>query len=793
LLHLSLTVLLALALAVPAMAREYAVGAPEERVKLLAEELPPAAEEDPAELLEIRQAMLDLEDTNEPLSLMSTGIAFSLDNGTQVSGDTEASGTGWTYTAEENLLVLTSEYGGGRIDISCGLTIRIEGDVTIAAPNSETYGDSAIRHTITSVGEPGESDTLLIEIPKGSSLTVTGGYGYYGGGSAISSDHDVRINSQGTVTLTGGDSYYPGYTSAGESKHAYAGHGLKAVDITLSGSGISANGGGFRTTISSFGYGGSGLFATGHVFLHGSDFSLFGGRGSYYGGYGINTKTVTVQAERVSALGGNAATCGGHGIYASGNVYLTSGSITASGGDGNTAANSGGIGGRGVATLGSFYVSATATLTGGNGYACAAGVVYGNTCNFGLANVTVQGRGQIEVFPVKYFTGATATISYHEHVHAPTSDDKTTLIVRINEYEMILDGNGGTFNGSEQLSMEKSPYPTYYDLADYPFTMSGRALMGWGSSSTTEANSNNLLPLNARVHPKADRATLYASWTSTDYEKNLIILNGLEGRLENNYLYESYANHPVTLPTELDYGSTTDALLAWSTEIVPEADEDTHIFSGQWFSGGDEITPQESIPTILYGQAESDGSYVLYHPNGGTLKDGGTLLVQGSRTGNSDLQVLTPDGSCLTAPEGLVFAGWATSAEGAVQYEGNDSLTLTDGTVTHLYACWEPPTLETVTDTGLTIAFQPFSKTVQITAPADWGEAPDAQTLIAGLFTEDGRLLQVDLGTPGTESLELTYTSDTPPVLRVFALDKTHSPAAKKTELALSSLIEPST
>lgn len=778
-LSLNLAVLLGLTLTVPAMGLEEICG-----------KEPLSLEEAIEEARAMQQAREEfLQDAEEDqILLFAETPAFVVDGSSQVSGTEDVSGTGWTYDAGENVLSLTDTYGGAPLQIYSGLTIRIEGDVTIQSPDSESFGNSAIYHTFPTGVTPEEGDELVIEVAAGSSLKATGGYGKFGGGSAVRSTYDVSIHSEGTITLQGGNSLYHGYTSSGESKQAYAGDGINANNITITGQNISAAGGNILTSHPSYGHAGNGLSAKEHISVSGRDFTFTGGTSGFYGGYGAyTTGTISVSANDADFCGGEAFR-GGYGIFSSGDVILNPvsakgdivlvpGHIFAKGASGDLTS---GTGGRGIATLGSLSVRSDCTIQGGSGSTNSAGITYGKNCYFGLVNALIRGQGPSDAYPISYYEGA-SEVEFHDHVS--TQIKGGWMMVTINEYTLTFSGNGGTLDGKESFS-DTAPYPTYYNLPDYPFTRDGYALMGWSlAADASSSYTSQVVPLNDRRFPKAD-FTLYAMWASTD--GNPVILNGLDGKLAGTLLYESY-QEAVTLPEKLDYEN--NQLLAWNTEIIPVEDPDTHLFSGIWHEGGKTVAPTDT-PTILYGQSAGDGSYAVYHLGSGTAPEGGTLLVQGTRAAGSGLQVLTPDKTQVSAPDGLFLAGWATSENGEVQYECGEKVTLKSGTVTHLYACWEDAAIETETDHGLRISFTPSQKSVCITAPENWGEDSGAKLLVAALYASNNQLLQAtaqDLSADRTE-LTLTYDTDTVPILRIFTLDQDQRPTGNHTELDLKTL-----
>ena len=93
---------------------------------------------------------------------------------------------------------------------------------------------------------------------------------------------------------------------------------------------------------------------------------------------------------------------------------------------------------------------------------------------------------------------------------------------------------------------------------------------------------------------------------------------------------------------------------------------------------------------VLYAQINDGKSYaVTYDPNGGT----GTVIDSNRYAQNKLAKVLSSDG--LTAPEGKVFLGWNTKADGTGEMKAPGSSVLVTGKIT-LYAVWGNKTPGTI-------------------------------------------------------------------------------------------------
>lgn len=672
---LNLALLLTALLAVPAAAQEPTLE--EELQALMA-----AADTD------LREAKTHPE-REEDVSLLAN-TAFILDGGTAVSGDADASGTGWSYTASNNRLTLTDAYGGDPISVYTGLNLYVDGTVTINGAN----GSDAIYHKLDNLSGADTDDYLTVRILSGSQLTLKGGDGSTWGGSGIYSNYIVNINCQGTLILNGGDADTDSFTNdAGELEESYAGDGIFASGIILNGSGITSTGGNIN---------------------------------SYSTEHGL----------------------AGCGIY-----------------------------GRIV------YVRADCTLQGGySNYDPGPGLYYTSSCTFGFNTITMINGGTKSAL-LRSSTASAYTLAAHTTMTRKSSSNYSTLYIKPNSYGFRMSGEPGWYKkvGTATFS-SLEPYPTTYNLADYSpdFFRDNYALVAW-----EHYTSGEVFPLNATYTPES-YTLLEAVWVSATPTALVTILNGLDGKLSGDQLYRRFEGKTIELPSTLTY-EDDNILLGWSSQIAPKADSTTGLLGGLWYEGGDIVAPSATSATLLYAQSAGEGQYALYHPNGGTFTSGGTLLVQGSKTAGT-MTISAPDASCVTAPEGMQLAGWATSADAAAaRYEPGDSVILTKGTVTHLYAKWEPK--EYIAQfSGLTITHCPGTGALEIAVPGGWDSETGTTTLTAALFNSSGKALSTAVAETAAEAtMELAYTGEIP-TLRIFRQDEDYLPVGDPLEPDLASI-----
>ena len=559
-------------------------------------------------------------------------------------------------------------------------------------------------------------------------------------GSGIRASGDLVIYSKGTVTVTGSNG-----TNYGSDAIEVGG----ALDICVQDGSLTVTAGSGSTQ------GGDAVSVSGALSC-----SCYSGTANFTGGKTTASST---------SSGGDALSCA--------SVYIFGSGITATGGTGNSTSTYKGSGGCGIISS-SIYIYADCTLQGGGGYYGGPAIYFGSYCSFGIVNANVRGGSGLNGYAIQNSNGLSW---YYNGQHTTISGSSYAVYIKINQYTLNLLGNGGTYyNGATYTSL-KAYYPTSYYLAGYCFQRKGYTQVGW----STTALAGNLMQLNTFYLPTTN-GSLYSYWEAT--EENDILLNGLSGNLSNGTFYKKYSNTPVILPSQLTYDN--NSLLAWCTTVTASP-LNLKIYAGQWYAGGDTIIPDSKTVTLLYAQAQGGGQYAIYHPTQGTINNGGTIIVQGTTSTDSDLQVYTPGGTYFSAPEGYELAGWSkTPNSTTVDYAPGSTLPLYRGTTIHLYALWKPIEYDYVPETGLTITLIPATKTVRITMTANWCSLYSQKFGLCGLY-EDGKMLNCSMAalqSGQTQELEMQYTGETPPVCKVFALDTSYKPICHCTTCNLSSL-----
>ena len=559
-------------------------------------------------------------------------------------------------------------------------------------------------------------------------------------------------------------------------------------------------------------YKGTGIRASGDLTIYSNgDVTVTGSDGKNYGSDGIcvdGNLTIRVRSGEMSVTGGAGNVRGGDGVYADGtfscSAYSTAASFTGGqtynaeedgeptwGGDaiaanrvtlngdditvtgGQGSSGSGAYGGCGI-YANNITIYADCTIEGGDADCGSPGIWCRRTCSFSTVNALVMTGEGVYGLPAVYLED-NATVSTNKH----TSVIKNQFywMILINKYELLLLGKGGTIDGTATFTSLEAYYPESHDLANYLFERDGYTQVAWRTTS------GNLLALNTRYQPK-ENTRLFAEWLAVD--KGDVVLNALKGTFDGSAKWKKYQTSSVTLPNAIQYAD--DTLLGWCSEVSPEIDYGTYTNSGAWYAPGTTVEADPEAVINLYAREESYGQYAVYHANGGEVKAGGNMIVQGALVSHTNLQVITPDTSYVKAPAGYKLVGWATSKDATrVKYAPGVEVELEIGNVQQLYALWE----EVDVDQGVEIQVSSGSKKVQVTIPAEWCGACGIKQGIAALYDPStGKMIAASTDEYETGEdiyIEVSYTGKTRPQCAVILLDEEHSPMGKGNILNLSS------
>ena len=228
-----------------------------------------------------------------------------------------------------------------------------------------------------------------------------------------------------------------------------------------------------------------------------------------------------------------------------------------------------------------------------------------------------------------------------------------------NSYDVLYMNNGKhpvnsvTYKYQADISKAAEYTPDRPDgiPSDYVFK-------GWCFDQTLTAPCN----FAGRTMP-AGNITVYAKWGPPICNVKFMAY-GKEVAGYDNIPYNTSVSEKIP-PVDLHDG---DSFYGWAYDVA----------GTQPFNVDTRITRD----IVLYAQINDGKSYaVTYDPNGGT----GTVADSNRYAQNKLAKVLSSDG--LTAPEGKVFLGWNTKADGTGEMKYPGSSVLVTGNIT-LYAVW---------------------------------------------------------------------------------------------------------
>ncbi len=463
------------------------------------------------------------------------------------------------------------------------------------------------------------------------------------------------------------------------------------------------------------------------LFVQSGSFTARGGNGVSKGGDAISASQ-TLCSSKGTALfvGGNAtgnSALGGDAIHGKSLVYLSGSGITARGGKSSRA-----LGGCGVIS-GYIYIMADAELYGGanvNNASYGGPAVYGNNLRIGYVDARFVGSGT-DAFSIK------AGSPNYDETHCKLTGSGYTVTFRTNRYTLTLHD---PVSGEQQAFTQR--YPDSVDLGEHRWTRSGAEQVGWAASPGGEV----AVALNKLYVPAMD-TLLYAVWQTV--KAGDILLIGMGGRFSDGKHYR-LEQGSAELPAVLS-GYEGD-VLGWC-ESYPEKHDTPDVFGGVWHAPNTTVA-SEGRALTLYAADDCLGSYIVYHPNGGSVTDGGDIVVQGISSTNSDLLAYALGGERFTAPEGYVFKGWNGSATGTTaSVKPGSGLSLREG-ARHLYAVWEKSGEPEVVHSG------PY---VRVTIPSGYAQTHSEAIVLAAVYDDGGKMIAAEKGRrEGGQPLTLTLS-----------------------------------
>ena len=215
-------------------------------------------------------------------------------------------------------------------------------------------------------------------------------------------------------------------------------------------------------------------------------------------------------------------------------------------------------------------------------------------------------------------------------------------------YTVIFDANGGI--DSDSMGDLRLDYDQTYSLPACTFTKNGYTFNGWlGSNGKTYADKQSVTNLSSTLNATI---TLTAQWTANTYTIKFDGNGRTNGSMSNsNVTYDE----PFTLPAN-KFSKTGYVFAGWNTEKD---------------GSGISYTDKESIKNItnaggeitLYAQWRANEYTIIYHPNGGSLLDGGVSI-------NSSNLIPCPSSEQISSSEGITYT---YSTSGIITLNGTAS------------------------------------------------------------------------------------------------------------------------
>ena len=535
-----------------------------------------------------------------------------------------------------------------------------------------------------------------------------------------------------------------------------------------------------------------------NLFVYGGTLTIRGGNGSVQGGDGIRVLndmvcrcfengSLDVEGGVVTRSGG---TFNGDGIWCDGFTNLFGdGSMIINGGSNSI----GEEGGYGIRSDGVGVGCYETEINGGNGQLYGgSGINYGSHCEFGIAYISIHGGNGTYKGYALTSDGDTGWY-YREHTTVDAEDYDFYIVPDV--YTITLSGNGGRNDDGEEEINISVEYPHLCWLNAGIFQRDGYTQVAWKTSQY--GNSEDVYILSAGICPE-ENMTLYADWIKS--EKGDIVLNTLEGDFADGSFFKKYSSTSVRLPNSLVYSDKDVRLLAWCDSTIPStlgsSEDNSYVCEGKWYEGGETIKSDPSITTELYAYQAYGGDYAIYHPTQGTVKQGGSIIVQQSSiVSPGSLEIIFPGEEFLNAPDGYELEGWSSKANAdKAEYMPGESLEKWGYyDIPHFYAVWKVKEYKYSPDSGIDITFVPAAKKIKIAISDSWCSKTGVQNVACALYNDNGQMIQTAMRQAVSgrlNSMELTYSGDALPDCKIFALDAVYKPIMSEIDVNLRMLIK---
>ncbi len=300
-------------------------------------------------------------------------------------------------------------------------------------------------------------------------------------------------------------------------------------------------------------------------------------------------------------------------------------------------------------------------------------------------------------------------------------------------------------NGAASGSMADTKscrYGTAYTLRANTFKKTGYTFAGWSTSSSGSVAYKNKASVKNLTSKNGSIKTLYAKWTPNTY-KITYNMNGGKNDTGNPASYK-VTTSTITLKNPTRTGYT---FKGWYT-------------SSSYKTRVTKISKGSTGNRTLYAKWTSNVYTIRYNKNGAT--SGSMADTKSCRYGTSyKLRANT------FKKTGYTFAGWSTSASGAVTYKDKadvKNLTSTNGAVKTLYAKWTPNVYKInyylnggVNSSGNPSDYKIVTSTITLKNPNRTGYTFSGWYTSSSFKTE---ITQISKGSTGTKNLYAKWTAN---------------------------------
>ena len=234
-------------------------------------------------------------------------------------------------------------------------------------------------------------------------------------------------------------------------------------------------------------------------------------------------------------------------------------------------------------------------------------------------------------------------------------------------YTVRYDANGGA--GSTDSSSHT--YDAAKTLTANSFTRVGYTFAGWATSAEGEIAYTDETSVSNLASEDGATVTLYAVWTPYTYTVSYDANGGLGTTDSSIHIYDEAKTLTVN-----GFARTGYTFAGWAAS-----------------AGGAAIyTDEESVLNLASGDGAAVTLYAAWTPNPYTIiynANGGTGSTASSSHTYDEAKTLTANSFTRT---GYTFAGWAASADGAIDYTDEESVLnlASDGATVTLCAVWKP-------------------------------------------------------------------------------------------------------